>query len=251
MTTSQDITSPTACMICIGDEILSGSVKDCNIQFLAKNLTACGVHLAEVRIIEDGSDAIVSTLNSLRCKYDHIFTSGGIGPTHDDVTVAAISLCCGKPLVLNKKIKDLMEKPKKAKPDEYALKMAFLPEGSEIISSKDYLFCGFQIANIYSFAGVPKIFQAAVKETLKTLKSHKPILSKSICFTVSEQEIAKTLASLQEINPDIKIGSYPFVKPGSHGTEVVLRGKNKESIDSVAKFLHTKISIIEKTDGKY
>ena len=229
-----------AAIIIIGNEILSGKTQDLNIQFIATELGNLGIRLKEVRVIPDLEDDIISVVNTLRTKYTYVFTTGGIGPTHDDITSESVAKAFGVKYVLDHKAKKLIEEhltkcKKGIRPDH--IRMAYIPESAELLLNEETGAPGFKIENVFVMAGVPYIMQAIFKEAKKHLKNGKPIISKSIELFISEGAIAKDFGLLQNKYPSIEMGSYPFTKEARWGTNLVLRGDDPELIDAAMKEL--------------
>ena len=224
-----------AAFIIIGDEILSGRTKDENLNFLAINLTKIGIDLNEVRVIKDNEDQIIKTINNLKSNYDYIFTSGGIGPTHDDITSLSIAKALNYQYVLNDEAKNiLVNYYGNENINDARLKMAYLPKSAKLLENPISSAPGFIIENIFVFAGVPKIFQAMFKCSLKYLVAGNVIKSIEVKLSLVESQIAKHIYNLQQhysnlkIDSDLKIGSYPF----KNGTSVVFRSRNNQLLDN-------------------
>ncbi len=219
--------NPTAAMLVIGDEILSGRTRDSNIHHLAGELTRAGVDLKEARIVGDDTEAIVDAVNALRTAHDVVFTSGGIGPTHDDITADAIARAFGVGIGVRDDARRILE-------DRYAntgqelnesrLRMARIPEGAELIENPVSGAPGFSIGNVHVMAGVPVVFQAMVASVLPKIAGGRPLLSQSYRIDRPEGDIAGPLAELAAEFPDLSIGSYPFQHQGALGANVVIRG---------------------------
>ncbi|MFC4625061.1 competence/damage-inducible protein A [Daeguia caeni] len=235
----------TAAMLAIGDELLSGRTKDRNIGHLADMLTAAGIDLKEVRIVGDDEEAIVAAVNALRSKYDYVFTSGGIGPTHDDITADAIAKAFGVPCVYDEKALQLLA-------DNYARRgleftpsrrrMARMPQGSVHIDNPVSTAPGFQIGNVYVMAGVPSVFQAMVDNVLPTLRTGSKVLSKSVRCHFGEGVIGERLAAIQKKNLETVIGSYPKFEDGRFSTELVVRGREMDKIDMAISAIEAMIA---------
>ena len=237
-----DTGNPSAAFLVIGDEVLSGRTQDMNVAFIAKSLDEKGVELAEVRIVPDVIPTIASALNELRHKFDLVFTSGGIGPTHDDMTADAVAEAFSTKLVVNSEAKALIEARAKAQSlelNEARLRMARIPLGAKLINNSVSGAPGFNIGNVYVMAGVPKIFRAMVSEVIPRLPSGKPQLSRTITINRPEGEIAHELGRIAKEWPSVSIGSYPFFKSNTHGTaygsNVVVRGQDEEGVIKAEK----------------
>ena len=215
----------TASIIIIGNEILSGRTKDTNSNYLAKILVKKGIKLREVRVIPDNHNIIKSVINSESSLKDYVFTSGGIGPTHDDITAEAVASSFDVPLIVrDDAIEQLAMNYKNGKKDLNAarLRMARVPEGAKLIKNKISGAPGFIIKNVFVMAGVPQIFEAMVQEISLDLEPREPILSKTIKIFKKESEISERLWQYANRYKDISIGSYPFNNSGVFGVEIVL-----------------------------
>ena len=221
----------TAAMLVIGDEILSGRTKDKNIGHLADIMTAIGIDLKEVRIVPDEEDEIVAAVNAVRARYTYVFTTGGIGPTHDDITAQCIADAFGVPLILHPDAKRLLEShyPPGAI-NEARLRMAHLPEGSVLLLNPISRAPGFRIGNVYVMAGVPQVMQATFSELQHRLRGGAKVLSRSVSCGLGEGTIAKELAALQERYSELEIGSYPYFRRSDFGVTLVVRGTDRDRI---------------------
>ena len=227
--------SHTACVVVIGNEILSGRTQDANLQYLAKKLTDWGVRLREARVIPDIEDVIVRTINEVRAAFDYVFTTGGIGPTHDDITAESLAKAFGVGLVCHQQTFKRMEAS--YKPGEFNAarqKMCYLPEGATPIENSVSIAPGFQIANVFVLAGVPSIMRAMVDTLRNRLVGGPPIQSRTVSVYLGEGVIAEGFAALQKQYPAIDMGSYPFYRAGRFGTSLVLRGTDTASLDRAA-----------------
>ncbi len=226
----------TAAFLVIGDEILSGRTKDKNIGFLADYLTALGIDLSEVRIVADVQDDIIEAVNALRAKYTYVFTSGGIGPTHDDITAESIAAAFGVPLNLDPRAVAIMEKhypPGQFTPARQ--RMARIPEGADLIENKVSKAPGFRIGNVHVMAGVPSIMQAMMDAIAPTLKTGKKMMSQSVDANMPESRIAERLAVIQDAHPETLIGSYPKATDGKFTTQIVIRSRDEIILTAAAK----------------
>lgn len=221
-----------ASLIIIGNEVLSGRTTDANTPWIAERLTERGILLAEVRIIPDVEHLIVSTLNHLRETYDYVFTTGGIGPTHDDITTESVAKAFGVPVVRDKDAFVILEK-------YYGLenltgpraKMAMVPQGAKLIPNPVSAAPGFIMDNVYVMAGVPRIMRPMMDHVLDEIKAGKPILSNTITCGLTESKVADDMTRMQAQYPDIDIGSYPHYRGGELGLSIVLRGTNNDHLD--------------------
>lgn len=218
----------TAAFLVIGDEILSGRTKDKNIGFLADYLTALGIDLKEVRIVPDEKPEIIGAVNALRARYDYVFTSGGIGPTHDDITAESIADAFGVALNLDPRAVAIMEPhypPGQFTPARQ--RMARIPEGADLIENKVSKAPGFRIENVHVMAGVPSIMQAMMDALAPSLKTGKKMLSKTVAADMPESRIAERLAAIQDAHPQTLIGSYPRATDGKFTTQIVIRSRDE------------------------
>ncbi|MDE1152506.1 MAG: molybdopterin-binding protein [Micavibrio sp.] len=226
------INSLNAAILVIGNEILSGSTQDANISFIAKRLAARGVELTEVRIVRDVETQIVGTLNDLRSKYKYVFTTGGIGPTHDDITAECVSKAFGVPHVIHQGVRQEMEELYKARGVELnaaRLRMATMPEGCELVKNPVSGPPGFKMGNVFVMAGVPKIMQGMFEHVETMLEAGKPMLARTVRCNQREGDIAEALGTVQKAYPDIDIGSYPhmFQTPS---LSLILRGTDEAQL---------------------
>ena len=229
--------SYAACLLVIGDEILSGRTQDLNVQFLGETLGRHGIALKEVRILPDDENILIPQLKEVKLQYDYVFTTGGIGPTHDDITADCVARALGLPLIEDgEALKRLKSHYKENLTDERA-KMAKIPFGSHLIDNPVTSAPGFYIDNVYVLAGVPRIMRAMIMSLLPTLKGGIAIASKSVSCLLGEGIIAKDLKDLQEQYTSVSIGSYPFFRPDGHGTTLVVRGKNEKMIERVLRHI--------------
>lgn len=229
------MTNPTAAMLVIGDEILSGRTRDANMYYLAGELTRIGIRLAEVRVVADDHAAIVAAVNALRAAYNTVFTSGGIGPTHDDITADAIADAFGVAIGHRADAMALLQ----AHYDRAGLefnearrRMARIPEGAALIDNPVSTAPGFTLGNVHVMAGVPNIFQAMLASVLPKLTGGPPLLSQSLRVNRGEGEIAAGFGALAAEFPDLSMGSYPFLQNGAHGTNLVIRGTDPARVDA-------------------
>ncbi len=227
--------NPTAAMLVIGDEILSGRTRDANMYFLAGELTKHGLDLTEVRIVSDDAAAITSAVKALSAAYDHVFTSGGIGPTHDDITADCIAAAFGAHIDVRADARALLEAHYRrtgAELNTARLRMARIPDGATLIDNPVSTAPGFTLQNVHVMAGVPAVFTAMVASILPTLTGGAPLLSRSLRILRGEGEIAGPLADLAASFPDLSIGCYPFHTDGIYGANVVVRGSDCAQIDA-------------------
>ncbi|MEL7211489.1 MAG: competence/damage-inducible protein A [Pseudomonadota bacterium] len=229
------MSNPTAAMLVIGDEILSGRTKDSNTNYLACELTKAGIDLKEARVVSDDRDAIVGAVKALSEAYDHVFTSGGIGPTHDDITADCIAQAFDTPIDVRDDARALLAAHYErtgGELNEARLRMARIPDGAELIENPVSTAPGFKLSNVHVMAGVPSVFHAMVASVLPTLTGGQPLLSQTLRIDRGEGDIAGPLAELAEAYPDLSIGSYPFQQNGAFGSNVVVRGSDGARVDA-------------------
>ncbi|MDX2073066.1 MAG: competence/damage-inducible protein A [Alphaproteobacteria bacterium] len=223
--------SPTACLIIIGNEVLSGRTQDKNLAWIATELNKRGIRLMETRIIPDIGTTIITCVNSCRRQFDMVFTTGGIGPTHDDITSENIAKAFGVKLVRHPEAKALLEAH--YPPDqinEARMKMADIPEGATLIHNPVSAAPGYKMDNVYVMAGVPRIMQAMFDNIKHTLAGGAPMLSVTVAAFVTEGTIAEALGKIQTQFPTVEIGSYPFVRHQKLGTSLVARSTDAETL---------------------
>lgn len=227
--------NPTAAIVVIGDEILSGRTRDSNMHYLAGELARVGIDLREARVVPDEQAAIIAAVNALRAAYTHVFTSGGIGPTHDDITADAVAAAFGVPLGVREDARAILAEHYARRGIELnaaRLRMARIPEGAELIENPVSAAPGFSIGNVHVMAGVPAVFQAMVASLLPRLTGGTPLLSQSLRIERGEGDIAGPLAALAAEFPDLAFGSYPFVRNGVYGATVVVRGTDGARLEA-------------------
>jgi len=237
--------NPTAAMIVIGDEILSGRTRDANMHHLAKELTLIGIDLAEARMIADIPAQIVDAVNDLRAKYTYVFTSGGIGPTHDDITADCIAEAFGVSIGVREDARTVLATnyPNgEADLTEARLRMARIPDGADLIDNPVSKAPGFTIENVHVMAGIPSVFNAMLEGLLPKLNGGKPVISETVKVTRPESAISKPLGQIAKDFPQLSIGSYPFYEGQSYGTHVVVRGL--ETADIAAAMDRIKAEIL-------
>lgn len=226
----------TAAMLAIGDELLSGRTKDKNIGHLADVLTLSGIDLREVRIVGDEEDEIVVALNALRSRYDYVFTSGGIGPTHDDITADAVGKAFGLPVIHDEMAMKMLGESYAKRGIEFneaRMRMARMPEGSAHIDNPVSIAPGFKIGNVHVMAGVPNIFQAMLDNVIPTLRTGAKMQSRSVPCPFGEGDIGGPLREIQKAHPDTVIGSYPKFDGKSYSTDIVVRAREAAILDVV------------------
>jgi molybdenum cofactor synthesis domain-containing protein len=233
----------TAAVLVIGNEILSGRTQDANLAYLARRLNEIGVQLREARVVPDVEEDIVRAVNECRTRFDYVLTTGGIGPTHDDITAESVAKAFGVPLIRNAEAVARLERHYvPGMLNEARLRMANTPEGAALIDNPVSAAPGFQIGNVIVLAGVPSIMQAMFEGLKDRLIGGAPMLSRTVGAFVPEGTIAKDLGELQARFPDLEIGSYPFFRQGRFGASFVLRGPDRDAIDRAASDLRTIIA---------
>lgn len=240
----------TAAVLVIGDEILSGRTKDKNIGTIAEHLTAIGIDLAEVRIVPDHEDEIVGALNALRARYTYVFTTGGIGPTHDDITADCVAKAFGVAIDVDERAVAVMRPAYERRGLELTparLRMARIPAGAELIANSVSAAPGFTIGNVIVMAGVPDIMRAMLMEVTARLETGARMLSKSIRVMHPEGEIADIFAIHQKAFPDVSMGSYPSFSDGRYTTELVLRARDETLLQRATDDLRDKLSALSLT----
>ena len=248
MTNKKEIISG---IIIIGNEILSGRTQDTNTSTISKWLNSLGIKVQEVRVIPDIEKIIVDTVNELRKKYDYVFTTGGIGPTHDDITASSISKAFNLTYGPHKEAMSLLEKYyKPGEFNERRQKMAWMPTNANLIYNPTSGAPGFNIENVFCLPGVPSILKSMLGDISHKLVGGEPILSQTINLRTVESEIAKSLSMVQNNNKNVDIGSYPFFRAGKLGVAIVLRSTTQSQIDKcnleIIKFVKEKnIEIVE------
>lgn len=221
----------TAAVLVIGDEILSGRTKDRNIGHIADVLTAVGIQLREARIIPDDTAEIMSAVNALRARYDYVFTSGGIGPTHDDITSDAIATAFGVALPEDPRaLAMLRERYDEAELTPARRRMARIPAGAELIKNPVSKAPGFMIGNVIVLAGVPAVMHCMLDDIMPRLRTGAKMLSVTVRVTVGEGLVAGLLEDTQKAFPDVAMGSYPFFEKGLVGTQLVLRSTDADKL---------------------
>jgi molybdenum cofactor synthesis domain-containing protein len=224
----------TACVLIIGNEILSGRTQDENLGFLARSLNEAGIRLREARVIPDVAETIVAAVNQVRRGFDYVFTTGGIGPTHDDITAQCVADAFGVPLIVHPDARRLLETHYPAGHlNEARLRMARVPEGATLLPNPISRAPGFQIGNVFVLPGVPSIMQGIFAQLKHRLVGGDKMLSRSISCQLGEGVLARDLSALQDRWPDVEIGSYPYFRRGDFGVTLVLRGTDGGRLDTV------------------
>lgn len=239
--------NPTAAMLVIGDEILSGRTKDTNTNYLATALTEAGIDLKEARVVSDDQGAIVEAVQALSERYDTVFTSGGIGPTHDDITADAIGAAFGANVDIRDDARALLAAHYEGRDMEFNAarqRMARIPDGATLIENPVSVAPGFTLKNVHVMAGVPKVFHAMVASVLPQLTGGAPLLSETLRIEMGEGDIAGPLGVLAEEYSELSFGSYPFQKPdGRYGSNVVVRGTDRAALQDATKALAARLGV--------
>lgn len=239
--------SVTAAALAIGDELLSGRTRDKNIGHLAELLTAAGIELQEVRIVPDEQDRIVEALNALRSRYDYVFTSGGIGPTHDDITADAVAAAFGVECTHDAAALALLGTHYAERGLEFTearRRMARMPVGARHIDNPVSRAPGFVIGNVHVMAGVPSVFQAMLDNVLPTLNTGVKIISDKVSCPYGEGDIGDPLSAIAKAHPDVNIGSYPRFSGDGFSTEIVIRGRDSVAIGAARRDVEAMLSEI-------
>lgn len=220
-----------ASLLIIGDEILSGRTQDKNTAYIAAWLNEAGIQLAEVRVVQDNQDDIVDAVNALRARFDYVFTTGGIGPTHDDITAQSIAVAFGLPLTTHPEAYRLLTQYYGAEDFTSARqRMSKTPEGATLVDNPVSIAPGFQVENVFVMAGVPKIMQAMLEAIRPRLKTGRKIWSQAITIHAPESKMAAILGHIQDSTDGVTLGSYPFFRDGKIGTQIVVRSADKPNI---------------------
>jgi len=224
----------TACVVIIGNEILSGRTQDVNLNFIAKQLNEWGIRVVEARVVPDIEDVIVDTVNDARAVFDYVFTTGGIGPTHDDITADCIARAFGVALVVSNEIAAVIRRrPAPADVMESRLRMARIPEGAALIDNPTGGPQGFCIDNVYVMAGIPVVMQGMLSSLGGQLRGGAVVRSRSVTAYCGESTIAAGLGVVQDKFPEIDLGSYPFFRDERYGTTLVMRGTDPRALDAM------------------
>ena len=234
----------TAALLVIGDEILSGRTQDKNVAQVATWLNRQGIRLTEVRIVADDQAQIAAAVNELRGAYDYLFTTGGIGPTHDDISVDSIAAALGVPVIVHPRARQILENyyATRGGLNDARLRMARVPEGSELIENRESGAPGVKIGNIYMMAGVPSIAARMLEALDGKLEGGKPVVSMTVGAFAPESEVADLLRATEEAHRGVSIGSYPFFKDGRFGANFVMRSEDGELVERTAEYLQRRLA---------
>jgi len=230
-------TIPTAAVLLIGDEILSGRTKDANLGYIADYLTVLGIDLKEARVVSDDEADIVAALNALRARYTYVFTTGGIGPTHDDITADCVAKAFGIGIDHHPEAVAILREHFKARgieENESRMRMARIPDSAELILNSVSKAPGFHIGNVFVMAGVPKIMQAMLDAAAPKLIGGAKMLSRTVTLNMGEGDAAKRLKEIQTAHDGVMIGSYPFEQEGRFGTNIVVRSRDETAMNAAA-----------------
>ena len=231
-----------ACVLIIGNEILSGRTQDENLAFLARGLNEIGIRVREAQVIPDAAEVIVSTVNDVRRRFDYVFTTGGIGPTHDDITAQCMADAFGVPLIIHPDARRLLETHYPAGHlNEARLRMARVPEGALLLLNPISRAPGFQIGNVFVLPGVPSIMQGIFDQLKHRLTGGEKMLSRSVSCRLGEGTLAQDLSALQDRYSDVEIGSYPYFRRGDFGVTLVLRSIDRARLGAATEELKTLI----------
>ncbi len=230
----------TAAVLLIGDEVLSGRTKDENLGFIADYLTALGIDLKEARVVADDEADIVAAVNALRARYTYVFTTGGIGPTHDDITSDCMAKAFGVEISHHPEASEILLKyfaEIGREPNEARMRMARIPHGAALIHNSVSKAPGFRIENVFVMAGVPKVMNAMMDAIAPELSGGIPVVSRTVRFEGGEGDIAKPLKDIQDRWPMLSLGSYPFESSGGFCTNLVVRGRDADALNAAVDAL--------------
>lgn len=235
----------TACVLIIGNEILSGRTQDANLSFIARTLNERGIQVREARTIPDVEAVIVATLNEVRAAHDYVFTTGGIGPTHDDITADCVAAAFGVPLVMHPEIEARIrgyaqQRGLSEQSLEASLRMARVPEGANLIETEVGA-PGFNIGNVFVMAGIPAVMQSMMTLLAPKLDGARPVRSRSVGAYLGESMVAHRLGAIQDAHSDVDIGSYPFQDTNGYGTTLVVRGVDEARLEVVIEEIRAMI----------
>src|SRR5580704_8940561 len=228
----------TAAVLIIGDEILSGRTQDTNLNFIAKYLGTYGVDLAEARVVPDLKEEIIAALNALRAKYDYVITTGGIGPTHDDITADCVAEAFGVELYEHPEIIEMMQSRWQGELNAARRRMARVPVGGSLVKNAVQGPPGFQIGNVFVLAGVPMVMRGMMDDVVPRLRTGAVVIAKTVRVEgAGEGVIAEPLEALAKSHPELSLGSYPFYGEGGFGSNLVIRGRDRAEVDATVEAL--------------
>ncbi|HEY8245826.1 MAG TPA: molybdopterin-binding protein [Hyphomicrobium sp.] len=234
----------TAAVLVIGDEILSGRTHDCNTNYIGAHLTRVGIRLQEVRVVADDETAIVEAVDALRARYTYVITTGGIGPTHDDITSDAIAKALGVPIDHDPRAVALLDAyftKRGVEPTPARMRMARIPHGAELIANAVSIAPGFMIGNVIVLAGVPDVMQVMLDDVTPRLRTGAKMLTATIKLSRAEGDVADLFAAHQQTFPDVAMGSYPSFAEGRVSTQLVLRSIDSAALESARASLEEKL----------
>ena len=232
----------TACVVIIGNEILSGRTQDVNLAHIAQQLNEWGVRVTEARVVPDVEEVVVSTVNAARARFDYVFTTGGIGPTHDDITADCIAKAFGVPLVVSDEIAEGLRR--RPAPDDVManrLRMARIPKGATLIANPTGGPQGFRMENVFVMAGIPSVMQGMLSTVGDEIEGGDMVRSRSVAAYLGESQIASALTEIQARYPDIELGSYPFYRSERFGTTLVMRGTSETDLERMLEQIRNAI----------
>ncbi|HYI43350.1 MAG TPA: molybdopterin-binding protein [Sphingomicrobium sp.] len=234
----------TAALVVIGDEILSGRTEDKNIAALARWLNGEGIRLAEVRVVPDVQEKIVAAVNALRSAHDYVFSTGGIGPTHDDITIEAMAAAFEVPVIVHPEARAILEQyyASRGGITDARLRMARVPEGAELIPNPTSGAPGVRIGNVFILAGVPHIAARMMDALTGKLAGGRPVVSATVSANAPESEVAALLSDVQDQHPGVAIGSYPFYRDGNFGADFVIRSEDQGLVDECVRVLRERLT---------
>jgi molybdenum cofactor synthesis domain-containing protein len=238
-------TSPTAAVLLIGDELLSGRTQDTNLKSIADFLAPLGVEIREARIVSDIQEEIVAALNALRAKHAYVFTTGGIGPTHDDITADAVAAAFGVSIDIDPRARDLLVPYIQARGLEVTegrLRMARIPAGAELIANPVSVAPGFKLGNVFVMAGIPSVMRGMLRDVEQHIEAQIPVVSRTVRSHIGEGDLSKPLGDLAKATTSVSFGSYPFTRRGDDGqvrfgVNLVARGRDAAAVDAAARAL--------------
>ena len=252
--TTPSVAAPSAGVLLIGDEVLAGSTRDAHLQHIARALAPLGIPVIEARIVRDEQDAIVEGLDALRARCTYVFTTGGIGPTHDDITADAVAAAFRVPIDVDPRARAMLEShypPEHL--NEARLRMARIPEGADLIENPISKAPGFRIGNVFVMAGVPAVMHAMLEGILPNLEGGAPLLSATVTADVGEGDLAPHLVAIEAEHPHVRIGSYPYFRQSGHfAVSVVLRSQDEAGLADAVGALKARLAAadIRHVDGK-
>lgn len=232
----------TAALVIIGDEILSGRTQDANLAYLAKWLNVQGIRLSHARVVPDVEEDIIDAVNACRQRYDYVFTTGGIGPTHDDITIDAIAKAFGVPVVIHPEAEEMLRAYYGGGLTDARLRMARVPEGAELIPNELSAAPGIRIGNVYILAGVPGVTHAMLRALEGKLKGGLPVLSRTVGAKVGESTVADLLRNTEAAYPGVQVGSYPFWREGEPNANFVIRSTDAKAMNAAAEMIFSALA---------